>query len=147
MVGGGFLGFVLTTTQWFWRTGAPVPWLDYVPPAIVAVLYLYGILFGIALTEKREIGLPVFIYFVIQVPFVTSPRFAYHFISGFHITAWLAESGPSCIGGLGSDWLVDISQARPWGFGINVVAMAISIGVWKRIRSHRIERAINNSTA
>jgi hypothetical protein len=71
----------------------------------------------------------------LQVPWVSSPLFAYKFTAGFQVCAALMGGHP--VGGfrLGSDFQINFFQPLPWGIGVNFVALALLIllvrATWK----------------
>src|SRR5262249_22506684 len=90
-------------------------------------LFGYGIFAGFKLREGSAALPHLRLYFSLPIPFISLPFIAYRFFSRFEAT--LAINPPSFRWGwdwgLGSEWQFVIHSSAHWGFGINLVALAI----------------------
>ena len=141
-LGGGFLGAVLILTQLLW--GAPSSWQVLVSLPFLA-LYLWGIWCGVLMLEGQPRALAHNRWFwAIQVPVLLSPAFSYQFMAGgglnlgFNFTGlrlfWEAQ--------LGSKFRIDINRGSEFGLGLNLLALAITVFVWRLAR--RVQRMTND---
>ncbi len=122
-VGGGFSGFTATLQQ--------LSSLQSQPPAssilMVGFLGLYALvtISGLLFVQDQRRTVPLIIALAIQIPWVSSPLFAYRFSAAFHLTIGLI--GGKLNGGfrLGSDWQCSLFQKLPWGVGVNLFALLV----------------------
>jgi hypothetical protein len=59
------------------------------------------------------------------VPWVSSPVLAYRFSSGLYVTVGLLANHFTIGARVGSDFRLNCFQGTPWGFGINLFALAV----------------------
>ena len=122
-VGGGFAGLVLTL-QGIFVAQKPF-WATYAIGLIFFALYAYGIFIGIFLSEGREPIWQLLFYFALQIPFISSPLFAYRFCAGLQVTVAVIGIGLGWDARFGSEWQFAILSSAPLGFGVNLVALMI----------------------
>ena len=93
-----------------------------------AALYAWGVWCGMRLLEGRnEAIMPTRIYWLLQVPYLSSPLFAYQFSSGASMALGLKTTQPQLFWNLhlGSEFSVTWLQSAPFGLGVDVFALAI----------------------
>jgi hypothetical protein len=128
-VGGGFTG-VAFTVQFFAKTDKAFGYLILVG---FIVLYGWGVFIGIKLSEGPAPLGHLRAYFAFQIPFILSPIYVYRFCSGFHFTIALIQSGLQWDFRLGSEMQFAFLSQAPWGFGINLFAVAIIVLLYSRL--------------
>jgi hypothetical protein len=128
MIGGGFIGIALTA-QSFSQADRVIVFI-----ALLAFVCLnsYGIFLGVRLSEGLAPLRHLRFYFMLQIPFISSPIIVYQFATGFQITIAIIQSALTCGWHLGSEGQLAISSPAPWGIGINVVALAIVVLLYSR---------------
>lgn len=124
-LGGGFTGVVVTLATLF--SSQQKPLAGVVLCVLVTLLYAYGVALGLAVAEGRNPTRRLSIYYGLQIPIFSSPQFAYHFISGFHVSIIVSGGQWGATFRLGSEWLLSFSQMLPWTVGINLFAIGILI--------------------
>ena len=132
-VGGGLSGFTATLQQ--------LSSFQSQPPAssvlMVGFLGLYAMvtISGLLFVQDQRRIVPLIIALAIQIPWVSSPIFAYRFTAAFHLTIGLI--GGKLNGGfrLGSDWQCSLFQKLPWGVGVNLFTLLIVILLARSIRT------------
>src|SRR4051812_27799422 len=90
-LGGGFLGAVMMANVAFTAKNTPV--VGYVLMALFIGLYVYGIFAGMRLSEEPTSYAHVLAFFLLQVPFVSSPLLVYRFACGLHVTVAMVGFG------------------------------------------------------
>ena len=138
-LGGGFTGVVITLAILFSAQERTLPLVGLC--ILVTLLYSYGCFLGLALAEGRILKKQLGIYYGIQIPIFNSPQFAYHFISGFHLS--LAYSGGQfgATFRLGSEWVLSVNQMQPWAGGINLFATAVVVSLFRRRSTKTLEKS------
>ena len=96
------------------------------------VLYGWGVFIGLRLSEGPAPLSHLRGYFGFQVPFISSPIYVYQFCSGFHFTTSLIQSSLQWELRLGSEMQFAFLGSAPWGFGVNLFALAILILLYSR---------------
>ncbi len=129
MIGGGFIGIALTA-QSFSQADRVIVYI-----ALLAFVCLngYGIFLGVRLSEGSARLRHLRFYFMLQIPFISSPIIVYQFATGLHVTVAIIQSTLSCGWRLGSEGQLAISSSAPWGIGINVIAIAIVVLLYSRL--------------
>src|SRR5689334_18670892 len=116
-VGGGFTGFAVAL-QGLSRgsnSGGSDSGLLFLA---FACLYAYVVVSGLVLVLDNRM-VPAIIALALQVPWVSSPLFAYRFSAGFHATAGFLGRNPQFGFNIGSDWICSVAQNAPSGGGVN----------------------------
>jgi hypothetical protein len=126
-VGGGFLGAVITANVVFSAKDMSV--VGYAILTAFIGLYVYGIFAGMRLSENPSRYGHVLAFFLLQVPFFSSPILVYRFACGFHATVGVVGFSLGGMFRLGSDWQMAILQPNSWGVGINLFAAAVSFAL------------------
>lgn len=122
-VGGGFLGAVMTANAAF--TAKNTPLIGYAMFGFFTSLYVYGIFAGMRLSEDSSRYGHVLFFFILQVPFFSSPIIVYRFACGLQTTIWMLGFSFGWMFRLGSDWQMAFLQPNSWGGGVNLFAAAI----------------------
>jgi len=137
-VGGGFCGFAIT-----WQSLCNVLKSSENNPVniilLVIFLALYGLVVasGLVFAHDQRKSAFLFVSFILQVPWISSPVFSYRFTAGLHAT--VGNVGGNWIGGisLGSDWQCALMQQAPWGFGLNLFAVFMLILLARFVRTSK----------
>jgi hypothetical protein len=139
-VGGGFAGFV-STLQSLFRSGASTTnlVLTVLFVGFYACVTASGLLFVHDPTKNR----PLVIVLMLQVPCISSSLIVYRFGAGFDLctavggteNASRVEAGFFWDFMLGSRWRCVFGQESPLRIGVNVVALALLLLLW-RARQH-----------
>jgi hypothetical protein len=123
-IGGGFTGVAITLQAMFTHEQSP---LGYVLMLMFLALFAFVTISGIVFVHNPNRTSLLVVALVLQVPWVSSPIFAYKFAAGFQVCG--AVMGGHFAGGfrLGSDFQINFFQQLPWGIGINFFALALLI--------------------
>ncbi len=124
-IGGAFTGIVITLAGLISMTDHRV--IAYLLYLVFIGLYGYGIWAGIRFSEDSADLKPLRVYYLMQVPWISSPILSYRFTSGFHVTAGIIGSNVQCFFRIGSEWNLNFLQVFPWGIGLNAFALAVLI--------------------
>jgi len=124
-VGGGFTG-IAVTLQGFLRGSHSVDDSSLLFLAF-ACLYAYVVVSGLLLVSDAGRMVPAIIALALQVPWVSSPLFAFRFSAGFHATVGILGRSPQFGFNLGSDWICSLAQNAPSGGGVNLFALAMLV--------------------
>ena len=125
-IGGGFTGFIniLGAIQ----TGSGLTFLSGILFFVFAAIYVFGIVAGIALLEGVGNGVKWSMAFqAIQIPYLSSPFLNYQFVSGFHLTLYVASFGnvglKTYLGSIFSFylWSPDVKLS----VGVNIVSLSL----------------------
>ncbi len=124
-IGGGFTGVAITLQAMV--TGREQSPLGYVLMSMFLALFAFVTVSGIVFVHNPNRTSLLVVALVLQVPWVSSPIFAYKFAAGFQICG--AVMGGNFAGGfrLGSDFQINFFQQLPWGIGINFFALALLV--------------------
>ena len=122
-IGGGFVGVTVTIQSLLHANKVTA----YIMAVVFLGLYGYGIFAGFKLSESSAPLRHLRLYFSLQIPFISSPFIAYRFCSGLEATVAIIQPGFrwGWDWRLGSAWQFVIHSSAHWGFGINLVALAI----------------------
>ena len=128
-LGGGFLGLCLILQMFFMPELTAGSAIVYI---VFAGIFLFGTIAGILIAEnhRKAIFLSL-IYQGMQVLQISSPTVIYYLHSGFHITLFLERNRFGANFRLGTDFAFYLFTQRPYGFGINIVALLFFIYLWK----------------
>jgi hypothetical protein len=124
-IGGGFVGFV-TALQAFSNLTSPT---TYVLCVICVILYCYIVISGLLFADNTEAVLPLWLALGAQVPWLSTPFFAYNLSSGFHYTIGSLNGHLITVHRFGCDFVVSLFNNRGWGVGINVFAIVLMIAL------------------
>jgi hypothetical protein len=129
-LGGSTLGcFIVITTLFTEQTLASRAILLLFFP-----LYVWGVWCGIQMLERHEDAMRTNSYFwAIQVPIVQSSVFSYAFSSGMLGGAWFqfTPAKINFLGWLGSRFEFGVNQDKPLALGLNFVALAVFLFLWR----------------
>lgn len=134
-VGGGFAGismmFILqqwnaSTSHYFW----------WVFSIYVGFLFLFGIVAGLALVEKPQLGAALSaVYQALQIPVISSPLLTYEFFSGLQLGVGLAKGGLAFFVEYGARFALQLSMsAAPWSIGVNILALVLFVYLLLQLR-------------
>lgn len=114
--------------------------LDVLTSAVVvafAALYAFGVYVGMrALEAGPQSATPLFVFYLLQVPYVSTPWLSYRFASGANAHVLLSAEGATANWTLGSQFNFALFQVSPVALGCNLVAVVICVFVWNAIRQH-----------
>jgi hypothetical protein len=143
-VGGGFTGFALTfQVLQSGLSSHTEPPLNLLIMGIFLLLNAGVAASGLLFVHDPGCTRPLAASLAIQVPWISSSFLTYRFASGLELV--LSATGPEkgedfafhfawkCF--IGSSWSFSISQEHPVGFGINLVAFALLIFLWRSART------------
>lgn len=129
-IGGGFAGIIITLEAFFASKEANP--LFYALLLAFVCLYGYGVFAGLRFAEAPEENKHLAVFYWLQVPWISSPIFAYRFASGFHVSGAIIGSQLSGFFRVGSDWQFSMLQSAPWGIGLNVFALVMAVVTMKK---------------
>jgi len=92
---------------------------------VVAALYALGLAAGILFAQNDARRGLLRVYYALQVLWLSSPFVSFRFVSGAHVMPAIVGGKITFSYGLGSVWHVAASSAAAWGFGVNLVALAV----------------------
>jgi hypothetical protein len=134
MVGGGFLGLVVTIDE-FSQLAEKGP-LGLVVFSIMMILVLFEIFAGLLLTHSPDHTMLVRLAIQLQIPWITSPIVSFRFMCGAGI--WLVVSAGSLAdagrlagenvrwrGQFGIHESLGIGEDLPWSLGVNFIALIL----------------------
>jgi hypothetical protein len=124
MVGGGFMGTVLTTQLLFSpRTHGENSFIT----AAFILLNAFVLVSGLLLVQNPRKTLPLKIALVLQIPFFSSPILAYQFSTGTCVAFGLGQPAVSVVFfyNIGSQWYVHLLENVPWRMGVNIVPVIL----------------------
>ena len=90
-------------------------------------MFLYGVIIGIGITENKRLAKGLWIFYAVQVPWISSHFIFYKFFSGLELTFGFSEKLFMYSFTLGSDWGFATLQDFPTGIGVNVFALVMMI--------------------
>jgi hypothetical protein len=122
-IGGAFLGWIATLDSFF--TIRDTPLIGYGIMIIFVALYGYGIFAGIRFTETTKPDIHLFLYYLLQIPFISSPFVVFRFGSGLQTTVAIIGFRLAWILHLGSDWQFALLSPNQWGLGLNLFPLCI----------------------
>jgi hypothetical protein len=127
-VGGGFTGISVMFIFQQWKT-ITSQYLGWIFSICVIFLFLFGIVAGLALIEKPQLGTVLSaVYQVLQIPVISSPLLAYEFFSGLQLGVGCAKGGLALFVEYGARFALQFSiGAAPWSIGVNVLALALFV--------------------
>jgi hypothetical protein len=119
-IGGGFTGLAvgLATLLNNW------PQLKLLAVVLVlayCLLCLWCISVGLRLAENSEVGVELRFFYLVQIPYFTTPALSFH--AGFGVMLYIGtlSTGRNIQGQLGADWNTALFHGDGWLFAINVV--------------------------
>jgi hypothetical protein len=130
-IGGGFLGFVLSLQMLFNQREANA--IAYLLFAGFVGFYAFAIYIGFRLAEDPRVTPSLVAFYWLQVPWVSSPLFAWRLSVGFHLSAGLIGGQFSGTFRLGSEWQFSLLRPAPWGLGLNIFALVMAIVVTRQL--------------
>jgi hypothetical protein len=125
-IGGGLLGLGLIGRS-LWA--GDFTSITLIIHGAFAILFVFGILAGVALITKPMLGLVMSLIFQgIQIPIIVSPVIAYNLLSGALFSIYWHETGwGSNWGILASRYYFSINSGEPWYLGINILALVLFV--------------------
>ena len=133
-IGGGYLGIWAVVLRIKQNMSMPNNyWVLYIPPILI---FIYGILAGLALVERRKLGLVLStIYQVPQVFILLSPLISYRFHSGLLLGLCWSQGKPVLSMDFGSIFVLMLHGFKgPWLIGINPLALILLVFLFFEIR-------------
>jgi hypothetical protein len=131
-VGGGFAGFAATLQLLLKLDGHGL--VSFALAAGFLALYAFVTASGLLFVRDQRQTVPLLVAFALQIPWVSSPIFGYRFAAGFQATIGFMGGALSAAFRLGSDWQCNLLQNRPWGIGVNLLALFITVLLAREIR-------------
>ncbi|HUU16910.1 MAG TPA: hypothetical protein VMW72_07170 [Sedimentisphaerales bacterium] len=127
-VGGGFTGISTMFLLQQWNTST-YRYFWWVFSIYVVFLFLFGIVAGLALVERPQLGAALSaVYQAFQIPVVSSPLLTYEFYSGLQLGFGLAKGGLAFFVKYGARFALQLSMsAAPWSIGVNALALALFV--------------------
>lgn len=122
-VGGGFAGVAVTIQLLFGgQGGSPA---SYVLLTGFFALFAFVTVSGLVFVHNPENTGLMTVALALQVPWVSSPIFAYKLDAGFQLTVAFIGGNLTAALRLGSGFQVGIFQQHPWGAGLNLFALVL----------------------
>jgi hypothetical protein len=142
-VGGGFAGFLSTLQSLFNSSGVSTAHL--VLTALFMGLYALVISSGLLFVHDPTRNGPLVAALMVQVPCISSSLIVYRFGAGFDMCAAFggAEKASRVEAGffwdfmLGSRWKCALGEENPLRVGVNIVALALLLLLWRGQQSAR----------
>jgi hypothetical protein len=124
-VGGGFTGVAITLQALLARQSQPPAY--YILMLAFIALFAFVTISGLVFVHNPERTDLLIVALSLQIPWVSSPIFAYKLAAGFQVC--VALIGGRFVGGfrLGSDFQINFFQKLPWGAGVNLFALALLV--------------------
>lgn len=122
-IGGGFMGITIMLLSHRWNMNVPVHvWILFV---WFTFLFLFGIVSGLALLEKPQLGSALSaVYQAFQIPIVSSPLVTYELLSGLQLGFGWLYGRPAVVFEFGArSTLVFWKHTDQWLIGINMLAL------------------------
>lgn len=126
-VGGGFAGISMIFILQQWNTSMPIyAWIGFI---FVGFMFLFGIVAGLALVEKPQLGAVLSaVYQAIQIPVMSSPLLTYEFLSGLRIGIGWFKGSPAFLFGFGARCTFFLSRrSDSWLIGVNALALFLFV--------------------
>lgn len=122
-IGGGFMGFVLMLLSRQWNINKPV--YDWILFIFFIFVFLFGIVSGLALLEKPQLGSALSAaYQALQIPVISSPLLTYELFSGLQLGFGWSKGRYVFLYGFGArSILVFWKRTAPWLIGVNTLAL------------------------
>lgn len=129
-LGGGTLGCAAIFTTLFSEqpTSSKVILLVFLP------VYIWGAWCGVQMLERHPRAVQAnLVFWAIQTPVLQSTAITYVFASGALGGVWIQFSPAkiNLLGWLGSRFELSINQQTPLAFGLNLVAAAVCVVLWR----------------
>ena len=132
-VGGGYCGAVFMFILFPQVKGQIA---GYILVSAMIATFAFGVFCGLRLIEDEPQGLKLLRWFFgIQIPVLSSPLIAYQLSSGAGLTVSWIGSKMSLFWQFGSEMGVWIFQDRPWGIGVNALAVVMFIWTGRLLKS------------
>ncbi|MFZ2146513.1 MAG: hypothetical protein WAV28_04765 [Sedimentisphaerales bacterium] len=127
-VGGGFAGISIMFIFQQWNTGTS-HYFWWVFSIYVVFLFLFGIVAGLALVEKPQLGAALSaVYQALQIPVISSSLLTYEFFSGLQLGVGLAKGRLAFFIEYGARFALQFSMsAAPWSIGVNILALVLFV--------------------
>jgi hypothetical protein len=134
-VGGGFAGISMMFIFQQWRASTS-HYFWWVFSIYVCFLFLFGIVAGLALVERPQVGAALSaVYQSLQIPVISSPLLTYEFLSGFQLGVGWTKGSPAFFVEYGARLALQLSmRTAPWFIGINMLALAFFIYLLLQLR-------------
>ena len=123
-LGGGFLGMVIGLTSLI----GDANFVSKVIGFSFFALYAWGVWCGVRVLENSADSLsPIRVYWLLQIPYFSSPVLGFHFFGGAWILTALQTADPEFLWALqfGNHFSGTLLQPAPLGIGVNLVAIAV----------------------
>ena len=123
-LGGGFLGIVIGLTTLIGDANFASKTIGF----LFSALYAWGVWCGIGVLENSADSLtPVRVYWLLQIPYFTSPVLGFHFFGGAWILTAIQTADPKFLWALqfGNHFAGTVMQPAPFGIGVNLFAIAV----------------------
>jgi len=132
-IGGGFTGLAvgLATLLSNW------PQMKVLAVLLVlayCLLCVWSISVGIRLAENGNVGPELRFFYLIQIPYFTTPALSFHVGLGFMLYIGTLSTGRNVQAQLGADWNTALLHGDGWLFAINVVPILV---LWLMRRSNK----------
>jgi hypothetical protein len=132
-IGGGFSGLAvgLATLLSNW------PQLKVLAVVLVlayCLLCVWSISVGVRLAENSNVDEELRFFYLVQIPYFTTPALSFHVGFGFMLYIGTLSTGRNIHAQLGADWNTALFHGDGWLFAINVVPILV---LWLIRRSNK----------
>ena len=132
-VGGGFTGLAvsLATLLNSW------PQLKVLAVLLIlgfCALCIWAIFVGLRLSEGAEVDRELRIFYLLQIPHITTPVLSFHAGFGLMLYVGVLPNGRNIQAQLGADWNAGVLHNEGWFFAINLIPMLL---LWLLRRSNK----------
>jgi hypothetical protein len=130
-LGGSIVGIVVGLVVLF---AAPIEVASLLLMAFLLAVFGVGVLIGVWLWRRDPRGTKWAVpFWALQIPLVSSSAFSYQFATGAFLFLVLTGDGRLQLNGqLGSALNVYLNSPAPVAIGVNVVAIVMTVLLWRR---------------
>jgi len=136
-VGGGFSGILLILILQQWNPSIPEH-AGFFYIFCISLLFLFGIVAGLALVERPELGSALSVFYqALQIPVVSSRLLTYEFLSGLQVGVGWQEGKPAVFFEFGSRLALGFMMRTapyPGMIGVNMLALVLFVYLLLKLR-------------
>lgn len=124
-IGGGYAGAVIISGM---LPKSPLLSATQLIGWAMIATFCYGVFGGLSLLDNEVKGLRrLRWFFLIQIPVLSSPFFAYSCNAGLSLGVWWIGGANGLLWRFGSEMTLLFRASQPWGIGVNLVGLAMFV--------------------